>query len=470
MNPPRIQYTKTSDGFNIAHFSIGEGVPVVSVPPLPWSHLQMEWDDLDYRRWFDAYAHHVRLIRYDPRGCGLSDRAITRLDVNDFMLDIDAVVDRLGLERFALLGTSIGGPLAIHYAANHPERVSHLALWCSPIRTAGFNEAQGLAFKAMREADWTMFTETIAHATVAGWGSGEEARRFAAIMRASVGPDSLLITEGFDWQVDVSDDLPYVACPTLVMQRRDAELPTMDIAKHLAAEIPHSELVIMEGSALLPWVGNFDEIVHATMRFLGIEAGALVQAPEPTVPAVVPVAPTPAAPSAPTTGGLVTILFTDLEGSTTMTQRIGDAAAQEIVRAHNDIVREALREHGGTETKHTGDGIMASFPRATGAIEAAINIQRAVEERNTEHPETAFRVRIGLNAGEPVIEDADMFGTAVQMARRVCDAAQSGSILVTDVVRQLAAGKRYLFKDRGETLLKGFDDPVRLHEVHWHPE
>jgi adenylate cyclase len=164
---------------------------------------------------------------------------------------------------------------------------------------------------------------------------------------------------------------------------------------------------------------------------------------------------------------MVTILFTDIEGSTTLTQQVGDAAAQTVVRAHNTVVRDALRDHGGSETKHTGDGIMASFPLASTAIEAAIAIQRAVAAHSEANPDKAFRVRIGLNAGEPVVEEQDMFGTAVQLARRVCDHGEAGSILVTDVVRQLAAGKRYLFSDKGESKLRGFEDPVRLYEVSW---
>lgn len=455
MDQPRIQYTKTSDGFNIAYFSIGEGQPVISVPPLPWSHLQMEWDDPDYRRWLEACAQHLRLIRYDPRGTGLSDRELKRLDIEDFMLDIDAVADRLGLDTLAILGISVGGPLAMRYAATRPERVSRLSLWCSSLRFRDTTPGQEAAFKALRETDWTMFTETIAHATVAGWGSGEEARRFSAIMRASVDADSLLVTEGFEWDLDVSGHLGEIQCPTLVMQRRDAVLPPMDIARQIAAGIPNAELAIFEGSALLPWVGNMDEVIRATERFLGVEPHEHAAEPER--------APASAAASA----GLVTILFTDIEGSTSLTQRIGDAAAQEIVRTHNDVVRAALRENGGSETKHTGDGIMASFPLASSAIEAAIDIQRAVAEHNRQHTNASFRVRVGLNAGEPVMEDQDMFGTAVQLARRVCDAAQAGTILATDVVRQLAAGKRFLFAETDETSLRGFEDPVRLYEVKW---
>lgn len=133
------------------------------------------------------------------------------------------------------------------------------------------------------------------------------------------------------------------------------------------------------------------------------------------------------------------------------------------MRTHNAIVRDALQAHGGLQIKHTGDGIMASFPTASGALECAVAIQRAVAERDDPN----LHVHIGLNAGEPVAEESDLFGTAVQLARRICDQAQGGQILVSNVVRELAAGKGFLFANSGDVVLKGFEDPVRLYEVRW---
>ena len=130
-------------------------------------------------------------------------------------------------------------------------------------------------------------------------------------------------------------------------------------------------------------------------------------------------------------------------------------------------MREALKAHGGAEIKHTGDGIMASFPSASGALECAVAVQQAVAAHVEQHPEAPLSVYIGLNAGEPIAEEEDLFGTAVDLARRICDQARGGEILASDVVRQLAAGKGFLFADRGETALRGFEDPVRLYEVRW---
>jgi len=156
-----------------------------------------------------------------------------------------------------------------------------------------------------------------------------------------------------------------------------------------------------------------------------------------------------------------------MEGSTTLTQRLGDAKAQELLRTHNTIVRDALKAHSGSEIKHTGDGIMASFASASRALECAIAIQRAFAQHNESNPDTPIRVRIGLNAGAPVAEEADLFGTAVQLAARICAHAEPAEILAPIVVRELAAGKGFLFADRGDVALRGFEDPVRLYEVRW---
>jgi class 3 adenylate cyclase len=174
--------------------------------------------------------------------------------------------------------------------------------------------------------------------------------------------------------------------------------------------------------------------------------------------------PRPPAEAAP---GLQIILFTDMSGSTALTSRLGDAAAQEVLRTHDAIVRDALRRHGGTEIKHTGDGIMAAFPSASGAIECAIAVQQALAAHNERHRDAAIRVRIGLNAGEPVAEGQDLFGSAVQAAARITAHARPGQILVADVVRQLAAGKGFNFSNRGRATLKGFPHRFRLHEVRW---
>jgi class 3 adenylate cyclase len=158
------------------------------------------------------------------------------------------------------------------------------------------------------------------------------------------------------------------------------------------------------------------------------------------------------------------ILFTDMEGSTAQTMRMGDARAMGVIRAHDAIVRAALGTHGGSEVKHTGDGIMASFTSVTQAVQCAIAIQRKIIERNLDAAD-AIQLRIGVSCGEPVTEEGDLFGAAVELAARLCGHGSSGGILVSSAVREVCLGKGFEFDDRGAAELKGFSEPVRVYGV-----
>jgi hypothetical protein len=160
------------------------------------------------------------------------------------------------------------------------------------------------------------------------------------------------------------------------------------------------------------------------------------------------------------------ILFTDMEGSTALNDRLGDERAIAILRTHNGVIRQALEQFQGREVKHTGDGFMASFTSATRAVECAIAIQRELAHQNT-GADNPIRVRMGLSAGEPVEEHKDLFGSAVQLAARVCAHAGPGQILAPNVIRELCIGKGFLFADQGEQALRGFEEPRRIYEVAW---
>lgn len=166
-------------------------------------------------------------------------------------------------------------------------------------------------------------------------------------------------------------------------------------------------------------------------------------------------------------GAFRTVLFTDLVGSTALTQRLGDAEAMKVIRAHDGIVHREIETRGGSVIKNTGDGTMGSFSVVSTAVETAIAVQRAFRHHNERHPERPLHVRVGMSAGEPVDEGEDLFGATVQLARRVCDAAPAGGVWVSNVVRELCLGKAFEFRDQGETELKGFAEPVRVHEVAW---
>jgi class 3 adenylate cyclase len=160
-----------------------------------------------------------------------------------------------------------------------------------------------------------------------------------------------------------------------------------------------------------------------------------------------------------------TILFTDLEGSTNLTQELGDARAMALLRTHDEIIRDSIRRYGGSEVKHTGDGLMAAFPSVSGAIDSAVQMQRRFASEDDDG--FPLRVRIGMSAGEPVTERSDFFGAAVQLAARLADRAKPGTVLVSSTVRDLALGKGFEFLKRGRLRPKGFPDPVQVYEVIW---
>ncbi len=456
---PRIQYATTSDGVSIAYWTLGEGLPFVHMPWFRMSNIQLEWQIPQVSRWYQALSGKRRLVRYDGRGSGLSDRDVKDYSLDALVLDLEAVADRLGLERFALFGVLHTGPVAIAYAARHPERISHLILWCTYARAADYARSTEIqATRGLMDKDWQLYTQTLAHVRL-GWSEGEPAQRFAAVMRESITPQALQAHIDASGDLDVRGLLPQVTAPALVLHRRQLSWLGVDVARGLAARIPDARLALLEGESGAPYLGDTTAVMRAIDGFLG---GGV------TEPAAVAAAPSPA-------GSLRTILFTDIEGSTALTERLGDARARELLRDHERTVREALAAHGGSEVKTMGDGFMASFGSATKALECAVAIQRAFESPNQQtnkpaNQEKPIRVRIGLNAGEPVAEEGDLFGTAVNLAARIAGQARGSEILVSDVVRQLVAGKGFAFDDRGEQALKGFEEPVRLFQVRWRDE
>ena len=165
--------------------------------------------------------------------------------------------------------------------------------------------------------------------------------------------------------------------------------------------------------------------------------------------------------------GIRTVLFTDIADSTTLTQALGDEAALAMLGVHATIVRDALSASGGREVKHTGDGIMASFISAAGAVRCAIEIQRQLDKHSQENPDRPLKVRVGAAAGEPVEQHNDLFGSTVQLAARLCAHAQPEQILVSNAIAELCIGKGLSFEDVGEVTLKGFNSPVRAHAAAW---
>jgi len=447
----QIRFCTTSDGVRIAYATTGNGPPVIRV--LGWfMHLEFDCDAHAHGPLIEAISADFTYVRYDGRGMGLSDRGVTDFSLDAKVRDLEAVIDALGVEKLTLFAWSEGGATAVTYAARHPERVSNLILYGS--------------FPRMPMPDELVATwlPMIRH----GWGRDLPAHRqfftglffpdattdtirvFNAMQRAAANAEEVAAMLTELTRVDVTELLPKVAVPTLVIHLRGDAVVPFELGRELAAGIPGARFLPLDGRnhGLPPNEPAREAIQRGIAEFLGARDSAAVEAP------------------AAVTGAPLTILFTDVEGSASLTQCLGDAKARELLRVHERIVRQALKAHDGAEVKSMGDGFMTSFPSAKRAVECAIAMQRALGAENR-GAEQSIKVRIGLNAGEPIAEDTDLFGTAVIVASRIAAKAAGGEILVSDLVRGLVAGKGFQLSDKGEAVLRGFDEPVRLYSVRW---
>ena len=268
---PHIQYAQTADGVSIAFSTVGKGMPLVHTPPgLPFSHIQMEWEDPDWRGWNDRLGRGRTLVLYDCRGSGLSAREVVDFSLDGHLLDLEAVVDHLGLERFALYGQGNSGPVTIAYAARHPERVSHLVLWCSYAGPSDFTGSRRRAagLRTLIDSDWELFSETLAH-VIYGWSAGEPARRYAALIRESLTPEAARAAYEAIRTFDVTDLLPQVRAPTLVLDRRQAGFAQVDVSRGLASRIPDARLAAVEGASLCMFMEDTEAVTRAIDEFLG---------------------------------------------------------------------------------------------------------------------------------------------------------------------------------------------------------
>lgn len=443
-----IRYAITSDNVRIAYAESGDGPTMVQVPNLFLSSIHTE--NLPSRKHFaDLLAARFRYVRFDHRGTGMSQRDVGDLSPDRWLNDMDAVIDKLN-GPIVVFGYLSGILTALLYALKRPERVTHLLLWPPP--EIDPNSAENRALAQVAAANWELFTENFTHQAM-GWGAGDEAHQFAGIMREVVSRDTFFrywgasrrYFRGADLYDQLMDDVGGIGVPTMVMQRRGgADDPLLG---QLAARIPDARLKIFDGDAAVPTVGDLAPVVDAMAAFCG--------ARDLTVAATAPTGPR-----------FMTILFTDVVDHAAMMQRLGDEPARAVMREHEAITRDALARHGGSEVKTGGDGFMASFESVTAATRCAIDLQRAFARRNATAAEPIL-IRSGLNAGEPIAEDGDYFGSSVNLAARVAAQAGPAEILIPEPVRHLLAGKDFRFENRGEVQLKGFTDTTRLYSVLW---
>jgi class 3 adenylate cyclase len=432
---PQIQYVKTSDGVNIAHYAIGQGTPVVFAADPPCSHVGLEWQQPLFRAGFEGYLSHHALVRYDSRGLGMSDRDPADFSLAARVSDLEAVADAAKLDQFALIALNNSGPVAIRYAVQHPLRVTHLVLWNTVVdgRDQFRPTPQTEILTRLLQTDWEMFTENMVGLAF-GWGR-DDVRRYGAFLRECVDQPTFLRLYTALAQVNVSDDLPAIAVPTLVIHQ--SGIAPVAGGRSVAAAIPGARLVVFEGK----WGENTDEYMRAVATFLGDDE---------SLPAQDRVR-----------SGTAIILFADIVNSTALTEHLGDTAFRTRARGLDASLRTIIRDCAGTaiDGKLLGDGVLAIFTSAREAIDAALSCATAGDA-------SGLPLHLGVHAGDVIREGDNVYGGAVNIASRISGLSAPGEVLVSDTVRGLArtsAGVR--FEDRGEHTLKGVADAQRVFAV-----
>jgi pimeloyl-ACP methyl ester carboxylesterase/DNA-binding CsgD family transcriptional regulator len=250
------RYALTGEGLSLAYAIQGTGPALVLVPGGPWDTLQIAAGVPAWRDWHERLATHHLLVRYDARGTGLSSGAVQGATLEAQVLDLAALLDHLTLRQVALFAAQAGGPVAISFAARHPDRVSYLVLWCTYARGSDyFHSAHSRALHSMLDKDWSLFIQTIAHAEL-GWSSAEMARQMAAQLQEFLAPAVLAGHDAMARAADVTALLPRVHVPCLVVHRRKASHPLEVVARNLASGIPNARLAVLEGDSVPPFVGD----------------------------------------------------------------------------------------------------------------------------------------------------------------------------------------------------------------------
>lgn len=434
---PPIRFVTTNDGVRIAYSTHGAGPALVFVRG--WiSHLELHWEDPAYRAYFEALARHFLVVRYDARGNGLSQREVPEVGLADLALDLEAVIEELDLSDLVLYGATFGGPIAVSYAVAHPERVAKLILEGTYARGQEITtpERQAAIIEGMRispEAGFLLLSHY----------SHPEPQQ-SSYRRPERGPELIspemaaqLYTLAY--QVDVTDLLPNIQAPTLVLHRRRSWAIPYNLGVDVASRIPGAHFVALEGKAHNLFEGDAASALAAIGDFLGVRVELEVdRRPH-----------------------LATVLFTDIADSTALTEQMGDAAFRTKSRALDTTLRGLIREAGGrpVEGKLLGDGVLAIFTSASQAIEFAVRGSAAGDE-------AGLPLHLGIHAGDVIREGNDVYGGAVNVAARIAGASLPSEILVSEIVRGLARTSTGVeFTDRGERALKGVAEPVRLFAV-----
>jgi pimeloyl-ACP methyl ester carboxylesterase len=407
------------------------------------SNVELAWDEPLLARYLSRLARFSRLILFDKRGTGLSDR-VPRDELpslEERMDDVIAVLDAVGSERAAVMGHSEGGNLAVLYAATHPGRVTALVTtgifayrkWAPEYPWAEKPEERARYIEQL-EDNWGADGDIHRIAPSAA-RDPEFTRRLATYFRQSASPGDAAALLRMNTEIDIRAVLPTISVPTMVIHRSGDRDSKVEEGRWIAGQIPGAELVELPGDDHLPWVGDQDQVLDAAERFL---TGRL----------------TPAEPDR----VLATILVTDIVGSTERAADLGDEEWKKLLERHHAIVREQLRAFRGEEVDTAGDGFLATFDGPGRAIRAAVAIRNGLLDSGIE-------VRCGLHTGECERVGGKVAGIAVHIAARVANSAEPGEIRVSDTVRALVAGAGIEFSNRGVVSLRGVPEEQRLFAV-----
>ena len=450
MDRPQTRYARSGD-YHIAYQVLGGGeIDLVYIPG--WvSHLDLYWEEPSVTRFFNRLASFSRLIVFDKRGIGLSDpvSASAMPTLEERMDDVRAVLDAVGSERAAVLGQGYGCPIAIMFAATHPERTSKLVLYSASAK-AGLKtddypwgstpEEQARWREAYR--DWG--TDEFAHAWVARVapsvvGDARFVDWAARVMRTSASPAAADAFMRMNAEMDVREVLPLVGVPTLVIEREDASLPKggvdmppLEEASGWRIEFPGRNS--LPSPAVTTCHGSATRTASST-RSRGSSSAIC--------------------PTAWQTAFCSTVLFTDIVGSTRLAAQLGDRAWRELLERHYAIVARELARHRGREIDRAGDGVLAAFDGPARAIRCALALVDALQAEG-------LRIRAGVHAGEVELLGDRIGGIAVHVGARVVSQAEPGEVLVTSTVRDLIAGSGVELEDRGSYALKDLEGSWHL--------
>lgn len=454
MSAPPVQYTRTEDDVDIAWVQRGRGKPLV-VSTGPMLPLDLGWEPGGV---WQRLSQSFRVIRFDPRGCGLSERDGVSGSFQDEALDLAAVVSELDEPRVALMGHYIGTPTAVIAMLNEPERYTHLILHepipmggaaSEMVQESGYGEQMDSAIKSLLRLGWQHHDEAARRAllTIIAPAADEQTlRNLSQTMHHYPSISRLFDLNQEMRDLDLRAELRGAEIPALIVippGREGFEDTHLAFGREWARLIRGARLVVARDDTpvLVNGAPTIEQLAQALEDFVGQDE--------------------PSRTAGETTR---TILFTDIEGSTAMVDRLGDDQAREITREIEQLTHTAIRDHQGVQVKTMGDGVLAWFGAAAAAVEAAVQIQSALAEHERY---SDVYLRIGINAGEPIAESDDLYGTTVNQAARIMSIAQGGEILVSDLVRGLLQGRRFRFQDRGVHQLRGFRESIRLFNVDW---